>query len=65
MNNKRTMDKEGLKNLLKLYNRYIFSIVNLNDGRGLTEDIITDKELDFLINLYQEIACKQQITTVE
>jgi len=47
---------------LKLYNRYIYSIVNQNNCEELPDEIITDEELDFLYNLYQEIEFNKQIS---
>jgi hypothetical protein len=49
-----TIDKKGFINLLKLYNRYIYSVVNFDGCEKLPDEIITDKEIDFLFNLYQE-----------
>jgi hypothetical protein len=55
-------NKQGFKNFLKLYNRYIYSIVNQNNCEELPDEIITDEELDFLYNLYQEIEFNKQIS---
>ncbi|MDP2207307.1 MAG: hypothetical protein Q8K98_00865 [Bacteroidota bacterium] len=54
MKNKR----KELKEFLKLYNRFIYSIVNQNDNKELQEfpdEIITDEELDFLLNISRGI----------
>ena len=54
MRNIQPMDKQGFKNFLKLYNRYIYSILNQENCREPPDEILTDQELDFLFNLYQK-----------
>jgi hypothetical protein len=55
MKNFKIIDKQGFKKFLQLYSRYIYSIVNPNNCEELPDEMITDEELDFLFNLYQEI----------
>ena len=59
MKNFNPTDKQDFKKFLKLYNRYIYSIVNQNnlDNYELPDEIITDEELEFLFNIYQEAVC--------
>jgi hypothetical protein len=51
MKNK-TLDKKELKDFLKLYNRYIVSLVNQDN---FSSEVVTDEELDFLINLFEDM----------
>ena len=50
------MDKQGFKKFLQFYGRYIYSIAaNRNSESCDDDEIISDSELDFLFNLYQEV----------
>lgn len=52
---KNIMDKQGFKKFLQLYNRFVYSIINQNNGCELEDEIITDEEIDWLYNVYQEV----------
>ena len=57
------MNIKDLKEFLRYYNRYIYSIVNQNNCEKLPDEI-TDEELDFLYNLYQEIEFNKPINKI-
>lgn len=61
---KNIMDKQGFKKFLQLYNRFVYSIINQNNGCELEDEIITDEELEFLYKVYQEVEFQKPINKI-
>jgi hypothetical protein len=65
---KTKFDKQGFKKFLQLYNRWLCSVFQeFNTQKmpeelyeGVLDEVLSDEDLDFLYNIYQEIEFNNQ-----